>query len=338
MPEYSVSCTVADFLHQTGPIEAKDDRPAESLSFAASNLVKPGLQSRRQQSEPPNNRNVFPPTPPPENDRPAQMSRGQSVRNGPKPVPSRLNLEKVRSNERYEKSSPDDGRPRPTRSASAAPARGFSQREPPRRRRDEEEDAYPDDVYDMYGGGGGSRSSRSQRSGAGGRTRDRYIEEEDEEGSDYDDASFDEGEFEMVSNRRPGPGSVVSGASKRGSSRRDALRTVRVKVHAGDVRYIVVGPAIEFPDLVDRIQEKFGLRRRFKIKIKDEDSPEGEMITMGDQDDLDMVMGSVKQNARKQRSDTGKMEVSLTAKRPTRGDTLTEIFRSGSKKYNSAAR
>ncbi|KAK3906495.1 hypothetical protein C8A05DRAFT_29618 [Staphylotrichum tortipilum] len=292
----------------TGPVAAKDDRPAESLSFAASNLVKPGLQSRRQQSEPPNSRNVFPPTPPPENDK-AQMTRGQSVRNGPKPIPTRLNLDKVRSNERYEKAaSPDDGRPRPTRSASAAPARGFSQREPPRRRRDEEEDAYPEDVYDMYGGAGGSRNSRSQRSAAG-RTRDRYIEEDDEEGSDYDDASFDEGEFEMVSNRRPPQGSITSGGSKRGSSRRDALRTVRVKVHAGDVRYIVVGPAIEFPDLVDRIQEKFKLRRRFKIKVQDEDSPEGEMITMGDQDDLDMVMSSVKQMARKQRSDTGKMEV-----------------------------
>ncbi|KAL2136340.1 hypothetical protein VTI74DRAFT_4172 [Chaetomium olivicolor] len=306
-----------------GTSDAKDDRPVESLSFAASNLVKPGLQSRRQQSEPPNNRNVFPPTPPPENDRPAQMSRGASVRNGPKPIPSRLNLEKVRSNERYERSSPDEGvRPRPMRSASAAasqaPSRGFSTREPPqsRRRRDEEEDAYPDDVYDMYGGGngGGSRSSRSQRSGGGlsrTTTRDRYIEEEDDEGSDYDDASFDEGEFEMVSSnaRRQGPGSVVSGGSKRGSSRRDALRTVRVKVHAGDVRYIVVGPAIEFPDLVTKIQDKFQLRRRFKIKIKDEDSPEGEMITIGDQDDLDMVMSSVKQNARRQRSDTGKMEV-----------------------------
>lgn len=245
------------------------------------------------------------------------MSRGASVRNGPKPVPSRLNLDKVRSNERYERASPDDGqRPRPTRSASAAPSRGFSAREPPaRRRRDEEDDPYPDDVYDMYGGGGGSRSSRSQRGaggggGGGGRTRDRYIEEEDEEGSDYDDASFDEGEFEMVSNRRPGPGSVLSGGSKRGSARRDAVRTIRVKVHAGDVRYIAVGPAIEFPDLVDRIQEKFGLRRRFKIKVKDEDSPEGEMITMGDQDDLDMVMVSVKQTAKKQRSDTGKLEVS----------------------------
>ncbi|KAJ4292128.1 hypothetical protein N0V88_005755 [Collariella sp. IMI 366227] len=87
------------------------------------------------------------------------------------------------------------------------------------------------------------------------------------------------------------------------------MKTVRVKVHAGDVRYIAVGVAIEFGDLVTKIQEKFGLRRRFKIKIKDEDSPEGEMITMGDQDDLDMVMGSVKMNARRARSETGKMEV-----------------------------
>jgi hypothetical protein len=163
-------------LNKAITVEAKDDRPAESLSFAASNLVKPGLQSRRQQSEPPNNRNVFPPTPPPENDKPAPMSRGQSVRNGPKPIPSRLNLEKVRSNERYDKTSPEDGRPRPTRSASAAPSRGFSQREPPpRRRRDEEEDAYPDDVYDMYGDAGASRNSRSQKNSA--RTRERYIEE-----------------------------------------------------------------------------------------------------------------------------------------------------------------
>lgn len=238
------------------------------------------------------------------------MSRAASVRNGPKPVPSRLNLEKVKSNERYERLSPDDGqRPRPSRSASAAPSRSYSQREPYRRRRDEDEDAYPDDLYDMYHGAGGSRSSRSQRS-FGGRGRDRYIEEEeDDDASDYDDASFDEGEFEMVSNRRPGPGSVSSAGRR--SSRRDNLRTVRIKVHADDVRYVMVGPAIEFPDLVDRIRDKFGLRNKFKIKIKDEDSPEGEMITIGDQDDLDLVMTSVKQEARRQRSDTGKMEVSL---------------------------
>ncbi|KAL2258636.1 hypothetical protein VTK26DRAFT_7995 [Humicola hyalothermophila] len=295
------------------PAVAKDDRPPESLSFAASNLVKPGLQSRRQQSEPPNNRNVFPPTPPPENDKPAQVSRGASVRNGPKPIPSRLNLERIKSGERYERTSPDDAqRPRPSRSASAAaPSRGFSQREPPRRRREEEDDAYADELYDMYQAGGGSRSSRSQRS-MGSRAQNRYIEEEDEDASDYDDASFDEGEFEMVSgnSRRTGGGSSAAGSSssKRGS-RRETLRTVRVKVHAEDVRYIVVGPAIEFRDFSAKIADKFGLRGRFKIKIKDEDSPEGDMITIGDQDDLDMVMSSVKQEARRQRSETGKMEV-----------------------------
>lgn len=296
---------------QAGQVTAvKDDRPVETLSFAATNLVKPGLQSRRQQSEPPNNRNVFPPTPPPENDKqPAQMSRGMSVRNGgAKPVPSKLNLDRARPNDRYERNSPDELSRRPSRATSAAPTRSNTQRQAPRGRVEEEdEDAYPD-LYDMYQGGGGSngggsRTSKAQKSNRGGQGR--YIEEE-EEGSDYEDASFDEGDFEMVSNRRA-PGSV-SGASRRSSSRRGPTK-VRVKVHAGDVRYIMVGMAVEFPDLVSSIQAKFGLRRRFKIKVKDDDS-DGDMITMGDQDDLDMIMQTVVETAKRQRLDTGKMEVS----------------------------
>lgn len=289
----------------------KDDRPVESLSFAATNLVKPGLQSRRQQSEPPNSRNVFPPTPPPENDKQPSVSRGASVRNGPKPVPSKLNLEKARPNDRYAKEtqSPDDGQQRrPSRSASVnnGPSRGYSQREPPRRQRSiEEEEEYPD-LYDMYqgGNGGGSRGSRAQQ---GRRGPAQYIEEE--EGSDYEDASFDEGDFEMVSNRR-GPGSV-SGASRRSTSKRVVPTKVRIKVHAAaDVRYIMVGTAVEFPDLVSSIQAKFGLRRRFKIKVKDDDS-DGDMVTMGDQDDLEMIMQTVTENAKRQRLDTGKLEVCL---------------------------
>ena len=49
---------------------AKDDRPQENISYAASNLVRSDLTSRsqRQQSAPPINRNLFPPTPPPDND------------------------------------------------------------------------------------------------------------------------------------------------------------------------------------------------------------------------------------------------------------------------------
>ncbi|CCC11467.1 unnamed protein product [Sordaria macrospora k-hell] len=280
---------------KAGKLEVKDDRPAESLSFAATNLVKPGLQSRRQQSEPPTNRSMFPPTPPPENEK-SQMSRGASVRNGPKPMPAKLNLDKVRPSDRYEKTSPEEPPRRPSRAASATPSRGFSQRDqqpPPRMRRNqqEEEDSYAGDLYDM-----------SQR----GTPAPRYIQEEDEE-SDYD-VSFDEGEFEMVSGRRPSSNTVRSSGG-RGSSRRPELRTIRVKVHAGDVRYIMVGTAIEFPDFEEKIRSKFGIRRRIKIKIKDDDSPEGDMITVGDQDDLDMLIQTVKQNARKQKLETGKMEV-----------------------------
>lgn len=301
-------------LQATIQTSVKDDRPSDNISFAATNLVKPGLQSRRQQSEPPTNRNVFPPTPPPENDRSSAsgMSRGASVRNGPKPMPPRLNIEKARPNERFEKESPQDRGARPQRAASAVPSRGYSQREPVRRRQSaEEEDSYPDELYDMYQGGGNGNSRSSRGQGQRRPPMQQYIEEEDEGGSDYDDGSFDEGDFEMVSNRRPGTNSMSSSAG-RAMSRRPDIRKIRVKVHAGDVRYIMIGSAVEFPDLVDKIRDKFGIRRRFKIKVKDDDAPEGEMITMGDQDDLEMVIMTVKQQARKQRLDTGKMEVSLT--------------------------
>ncbi|MCJ1379363.1 hypothetical protein MMC17_002464 [Xylographa soralifera] len=47
----------------------REARPLDQVSFAASNLVRPDLISRaRQQSEPPINRNLFPPTPPPESE------------------------------------------------------------------------------------------------------------------------------------------------------------------------------------------------------------------------------------------------------------------------------
>ncbi|CRK14487.1 hypothetical protein BN1708_011136 [Verticillium longisporum] len=301
----------------------KDDRPADNISYAATNLIKPGIQSRSTD----NNRNVFPPTPPPDNDRASggsgggsggsgngnasgQMTRGQSVRNGPKPQLAKLNIDTSGGNNRYEKtSSPPERRPtNATRSASSTPARGYSRRDQQRRNmRDDEEggDAYPDELYDMYQGGRSSRgpSRRPQQ-------QQRYIEEEDE-GSDYDDGSFDEGDFEMVSNnppRRMGTNSTSSGG--RGASRRPDVRKVRVKVHAEDVRYIMIGTAIEFTDLVDRIRDKFGLRRRFKITVRDDDGgPNGDMITMGDQDDLEMVIMSSKAIARRTRQEIGKMEI-----------------------------
>ncbi|KAH7144458.1 hypothetical protein B0J13DRAFT_585185 [Dactylonectria estremocensis] len=289
-------------IKNAGKLEVKDDRPADNISFAATNLVKPGIQSRRQQSEPPANRNVFPPTPPPENERP---SRGASVRNGQKPMLAKLNIQQAETNRRYEKAgSPPDARQRPSRSASANPTKGSGQTPIQRRPKQipEEEGSYAGEVYDMYGGGG-SRGSRG--SGGSRQNRPRYANEDD--GSEYDDGSFDEGDFEMVGNNRRGPGSVAG--SSRSGGRRVEVTKIRVKVHADDVRYIMVKPNVEFTVLVEKVREKFGLRRRFKVKVKDEDMPNGDMITMGDQDDLDMVIDTAKDEARRARQETGKMEI-----------------------------
>ena len=284
--------------------------------------MKPGLQSKRQQSEPPLNRNVFPPTPPPESEKSStsvssQMSRAASVRNGPKPMPAKLSIERARPQERYE--IRDELRQQPqqrigtTRTASeprGPPARQYGQRSnsrgPPRRRTSDvtQEDEYPGELCDMYRTSRGARSTGKPR-------MPRYIEEEEEYASDYDDGSFDENEFEMVPSRPP-PRSRATSMSGRAQSRRPDIRKIRVKVYANDVRYIMIGPAIEFPEFVDRIREKLGLHNCFKIKVKDEDMPDGDKITMGDQDDLEMIVMSVKAEARRERLDMGKLEVSFS--------------------------
>jgi hypothetical protein len=232
-------------------------------------------------------------------------------------MPAKLNIEKARPNDRYEirdEMSLENKRPQRAASEQRGPQRGYSQREPSRSRQpsqrrrpeEEEEDAYPDELYDMYSGSRNSRSNRNTRQ----KVQPRYIDEEEAYASDYDDGSFDENEFEMVSSRPP-PRSRATSTPGRGQSRRPEIRKIRVKVHAEDVRYIMVGVAIEFQDLADKIREKFSLRKRFKIKVRDEDMPNGDMITMGDQDDLDMVLMSVKANAKRERLDMGKMEVSI---------------------------
>ena len=87
------------------------------------------------------------------------------------------------------------------------------------------------------------------------------------------------------------------------------MTKIRVKVHADEVKLIMISPNAEFSTLVEKVRDKFNLRRRFKIKVKDEDAPNGDMITMGDQDDLEMVIDAVRDEAKKQRTETGKMEV-----------------------------
>ena len=83
---------------------------------------------------------------------------------------------------------------------------------------------------------------------------------------------------------------------------------MRVKVHSGDdTRYIMVPPDVDFKDFVDRVREKFGIRVRFKLKVRDE----GDLITMADGDDWEMAVQNVKKEVAKGDGEMGKMEVSV---------------------------
>ena len=351
----------------------KDDRPLDTISFAASNLVKTDLPRRnRQQSAPPINRNMFPPTPPPDaepvrpqlattNTSPAaniapMSSRANSVRSGPRP--ERLNLLRQDSNlsrqdpappERQDPSSTHDPPRRgTTRTASEprGPSRQYSsatrQREPrdyptskgrlfmettPLRETGEDADIdeYPDELYEMYGSptnnqryGGGSqrRHSSRRRERSRSRRRPQYIsEEEDDDFGPSNTSSLSD--FEILNNaggrlsRPPPPRNRERSRSRtgvgRGQSRRaPELKNIRVKVHSGDdTRYVMVGSAVVFEDFVDRVKEKFGIKTRYKLKIKDE----GDFITLGDADDWDMALSNVRKEAQREGGELGKLEV-----------------------------
>lgn len=159
------------------------------------------------------------------------------------------------------------------------------------------EEAYADDVYDMY------TSPRSNGTGRGVRQQPRYTDEEEEYASDaYEDDPIEDGEFEMM----VAPTSRTR--SRRGISRSREIRKFRVKVHAqDDTRYIMIGADIDFGEFEGRIREKFGFRGRLRIRMRDE----GDMITMADQDDLDLLLSLARDAARKEQHDMGKMEVGV---------------------------
>lgn len=307
---------------------SRDDRAPENISFGATNLVKPGLQSRgRQQSEPPLNRNMFPPTPPPDGEKPASFAsnhtgvsgmagRAASVRSGSS-KPEKLDLSKSG----LEREKPRLGTMR-TASEPRGPTRNYSttrMREPPSRDRlfgetttttrrghgPPAEDNYPEEIYESY------RSPRSSNGGArhkGSKSQwPAYINEEDEYVSDaYDRSSLDEPDFEIVGGTPSQQRQQQQRRPSRGASKRPEIRKIRVKVHADDTRYIMISANLDFAEFVERIREKFAIRGRCKCKIRDD----GDMITMGDQDDLDMAFATCKLEARREGAEMGKMEVS----------------------------
>ncbi|KAG6153914.1 hypothetical protein E4U37_002534 [Claviceps purpurea] len=249
--------------------EAKDSRPVSSTSFAASNLVK------RDLLEIPVNCNMPPPTPPPET---VRHSRGSSLRNGSRATTATLSIQTQGSNRQYEKSpSPQDVHAGISATSSVS-SQGFHRRDfsyghrRPSRPIEEVGEADGAVLYNIYPGSGVS-NGRISRDG-----------------------------------RRPSLHSVTSPQYLEKNSSSE-VRHVRVKVHAADIRYIMVDTAIEYPDFVAKITDKFGLKRRFKMKIEDEDMPGGDMITVGDQDDLEMAVQSATSLAQRQGASVAKMEV-----------------------------
>jgi len=350
-------------------IVGKDDRLPENISYAATNLVQRNLSSRmgREQSAPPvMGRNVFPPTPPPESEKPVKHSstgtasslnaRGASLRQPQArplapyrqdsdfstsdgktgrgivvdPLSNSTNLAPLMT--RDEKSWPAAlmvERPRLMRSASESrgpPSRRqymdkvgsskpplFRETTPQRAFEASPENDTFDDVYRMYGSPQLSSSSRKPSTNRAQR-QPYYIDEE----AEYIDESYDNvnysdeaGNFEMIgvhSSPAQAPALPV-----RSASRRPDMRKIRVKVHLNDdTRYIMIGPSIEYGDFESKIREKFSIKSRLRIKMQDD----GDMITMADQDDLEMLLQSVRSMARKERAEMGKMEVSFTLSIP----------------------
>ncbi|KAL4889373.1 hypothetical protein BDV59DRAFT_119306 [Aspergillus ambiguus] len=315
---------------------AMDQRPPETLYATATHVHKNISSRSRQQSEPPLNRNLFPPTPPPDADKASTSSSNGTITGTPGSAgraarPPRLDLDRPgaylgnpsrRSSDMLAGEKPRIGTTR-TASEPRGPPRGFSgerfQDAPIRRgpggghRRGLSDTGYVSGEYgeEMYAGPVYARGPTVATNGRRVmRQQERYIEEEDE----YDSGACDadgvspgggvSGEFEMLDGRRrtrsPHRG------SRRGNSRRPEVRKFRVKVHAAeDTRYIIIGPMIEYGEFEARIREKFGFRCLLKIRMQDE----GDMITMVDQEDLDLLMGSARDVARREGSEMGKMEI-----------------------------
>ncbi|OJJ46597.1 hypothetical protein ASPZODRAFT_66568, partial [Penicilliopsis zonata CBS 506.65] len=323
-------------LPLTGMAHAPDDRLPENISYAATHLVHKDLAGRsRQQSEPPLNRIAFPPTPPPEgekanggNEAAFDNATGSSTLPpaGRSSRPPRLDLEKSSLHvsgrpggseslaiDRQQRENPRIGTTR-TASEPRGPSarqhsrthsgqqRGLARWEPSENPLREDEHIQGDIQIRI----GDSRSMADP--GRGGTSFPRHhrqpLPEDDEDSGSCDEEAENDGGFEIMGERRRRTQSPVR-ESRRANSRRPEVRKFRIKVHAlEDTRYVMIGPTVEFAEFEGKIREKFGLRSRLRIKMQDD----GDMITMGDQDDLDLLVSSAKQLARKDGSDMGKME------------------------------
>jgi hypothetical protein len=62
---------------------------------------------------------------------------------------------------------------------------------------------------------------------------------------------------------------------------------------------------IGYGEFEGRIREKFGFRGLLRIRMRDDN----DMITMGDQEDLELLLSAARDEARRENQDMGKIEV-----------------------------
>jgi hypothetical protein len=332
-----------------------DDRPGEKLSYAALNMVKPGLSSRsRQQSEPPMHRNVFPPTPPPELERPepvqpqqpqkrrsceslnSQYSGIQANRPAAKPLRLELGAAAFDQKAQSERSRPgpkrsESERPQPRREFSYGSVRSHDDARRSDHHHSQSHDRTPDahvrpDPIEAHSitapisissppstySRPNSQHTRT-RSGAYSlhRAHHSIIEEPEEaENEGFETSSTLSASpplaYEIVSPNR----NASRPRHQRSQSRRaaaPAMRKIRIKVHAPeDTRYVMAGSLPVYSELLEQVRVKFGFKTDIRLRIRDED---GDMVTVGDQDDLDLAVMACKEVAAVERAEMGKMEI-----------------------------
>ncbi|USW55455.1 Putative PB1 domain, tetratricopeptide-like helical domain superfamily [Septoria linicola] len=305
-----------------------DDRPGDKLSYAALNLVRPDLRSRahRQQSEPPLRRDVFPPTPPPELERPDSAHGSHHRRKSTESTSSeRSNLQAARPAAKAlrlelgvaafeQQKSPEKQRAAPKRAESERPAMrreysGASARSSDSKRierehrsnyRDVPEVRIEPDPIEAYSEQVIQQQASSHQRTRSSAHRSQPVPIEEVEEDDVVSPSDAPLAFEII------PPRSVHQRHKSQSHRIPDMKKIRIKVHAEDMRYVMTTPTVTFSELSEQIKKKFGFRGTFKLKMKDE---EGDLVTMADSDDLEMAIGICRAAAAKDKADMGKMEI-----------------------------
>jgi hypothetical protein len=340
---------IASAERSTAPASQREQRPSFSYETPDAGQKHAAAARTRQHSEPPLNRTMFPPTPPPDASKASTSSSSGSLgRPGSLKAarPPRLDLDRPGANITSRRAKPDSESPEKPRigtTRTASEPRGPAQQQHGQFDRDicpqhphgrmghrrglsdtgyagGAERAYADEPQGVYN----SARTMGMAADANGvrkpvpqlRQRERYIDEDEEYhhchgqypnyGDPFHASAGGGGDFEPVGTKRR----TGSPTRETAAARRDVpdVRKFRVKVHAPeDTRYIIVGPGIGFGEFEARIREKFGFRLRLRIRMQDD----GDMITMVDQEDLDLLVGAARENAGREGSGMGKMEVSL---------------------------